>query len=357
VIGTADAARERLGGQVTGTARGVIEELEPYLVEEMAPRLLAALVPHLVEQIVPTIVDGITPHLVATTVPAVVDGVTPALTDELLPVILDRLRPYMQTELIPAVLAAVTPYVVEETAPRIVAGLMPRINAELVPAVLDGVVDDPRIRTLIRTQSMGLMTDAVTRLHRVLADADNRAEAALRRLVRIRAPEDVRTGAPGLNRPAHTHAGIVSRLVAGGLDLLLLTALTAPAMAVVLALAATIRDPVPPTFVETVTVIFALAAPVYFALSWRLAGRTVGAALTGFTVCRQDGTRLRLGRAAARAVLLTTLGVLWAVTLLAGIRDHQRRSWLDRIVGSRTPVDAIPEPPPIALAGRMGSDP
>ncbi len=101
VGGAFDATVGRVGhtmgevaSDITGaTAEQVIEEIEPYLVEEAIPRIVDGITPHLIEQVVPRVIDGMEAHLVGVTVPEVLRGVTPALVDELLPRILDRAAP------------------------------------------------------------------------------------------------------------------------------------------------------------------------------------------------------------------------------------------------------------------------
>lgn len=338
VSGTYDTAMGRVEGRVTDTAQAVIDDLEPYLAAETVPRIVDALVPHLVEQVVPRVIDGVTDHVATTTAPAVLEQLTPALADELLPAILERLRPYLEAELVPAVVDGVTPHIIESTAPRVVEGLMPRINAEVVPAILDGIVDDPRVRDLIREQSLGLVLDAVERFRRLLADGDDATERALRRPLGARRP--VEDPVPAAERPprrTRSHAGIVSRLVGSAVDLALVTFLAGQGLAALLAVLGALLGSVPQAVVAALTFTVGLLAPVYLALSWRLAGRTAGGVVAGYAVVAADGSRLGIGRATVRAVLSVTLVVVWAVGLLAGAVDPARRGWLDRLAGSRTP--------------------
>jgi uncharacterized RDD family membrane protein YckC len=256
VGGALDATVGRVGHTVTeaamdvtgATAQQIIEDLEPYLIQEAIPRIVEGLTPyltgtvvpevlegitdHLVADTVPDIVDGVTAHLVAVTVPQVVDGVTPRLVSDLLPRLLEDLRPYLEAELVPRIVEGLVPYLQEqvapelidalmpkirdevapqliealmpriqeqiapqlvdalmpkirdEVAPQLVDALVPKIRAEVVPLILDDIVDDPRVRDLIREQSQGLFLDALESLRENLADADVLVERFGRRLVR-----------------------------------------------------------------------------------------------------------------------------------------------------------------------------
>ena len=161
VSGAVDATVGRVEDRVVSSTKGVIDDLEPYLAEETVPRIVDALMPYLIERVVPEVIAGLTERLATETGPAIVEGMTPQLADELVPVLLERMRPYLEAELVPAVVDGVTPYIIDKAGPQIVAGLMPYIQAEVVPEILDEFVDDPRVRDLIREQSLGLLWDAV----------------------------------------------------------------------------------------------------------------------------------------------------------------------------------------------------
>jgi len=69
------------------------------------------------------------------------------------------------------------PYLVEQTVPAVIDGVLPMIRTEVVPALLDDIVDDPRVRDLIREQSQGMVIDAVERVRSTLARGDDVVEA------------------------------------------------------------------------------------------------------------------------------------------------------------------------------------
>ncbi|HEY6748423.1 MAG TPA: RDD family protein [Mycobacteriales bacterium] len=356
VSGTVGAVRGALDDTVASQARSVVDELEPYLAAETVPRIVTALLPDLVDRIVPAVVDGVTDHLAARTVPAVLEGAMPALVDEILPMLLAELLPYLEAELVPAVLDAVTPHVVARTAPAVLEGLLPQVRQVVVPLILADVAADPRIRGMVRQQSLGLVTDGVDRLRRWLRRLDDGAERLLGRLVgRRRGPAGAASG----------HAGLVTRAVAAGADLALVSFAGGLAVTAFLAVADAVLRPAPGWLARSAAAAAAVLAPAYFALGWRLAGRTVAGAVAGFAVVRPDGTPLRLPAAALRAVAVVYLVPLSAAGLLLSVRDPWRRGLLDRICGSRTPYlgdptplaavpAASPIPPVTALGDRPG---
>jgi uncharacterized RDD family membrane protein YckC len=380
-------------GQVASTARVIVDDLEPYLAEVTVPQLVDALVPHLIERVVPQVLDGVTEHVARVTVPqvlaeatprladeilppllealrpyleselipAVVDAVTehlagvtvpdvlvtatPRLGDEILPPLLDRLRPYLDAVLVPAVVDAVTPHLIGVTAPRVVEGLMPKIRAEVVPQVLDDFVADPRVRELIRQQSLGLVVDGFESFRRALAAGDDRVERVVRRVRRARPVDDVSPAdvPPGRTR---SHAGVVTRGVAYGVDAGLVTFVASQGLSALLASLDAVFGSVPTAVAVVATAAAVAAGPVYFGLAWWLFGRTVGGAVTGFRVCRTAGGRVGPVRAAVRATAGVLLVAVWAVGMLHSTVDSARRGWLDLVTGTRAPYQASGWHPP-----------
>lgn len=320
VTGAVTRVGDRVGVRVESASRSVVDDLEPYLTEQTVPRVVDALVPHLVDRIVPQVIDGI----------------TPALVDDLLPEILDQLRPYLAEQLVPALLADMRPHLIETTVPTVIDGVLPMIRSDVVPAVLDDIVDDPRVRDLVREQSQGLVIDAVERVRYTLARGDDVVDGWLRRLRRARSapvenPADL---PPGRIR---SHAGAVTRSVALALDLGLVTLVAVQGLTALIAVLSTVVDPVPAWLVGSAAFVSAGLAPIYFALSWWLAGRTFGGNLAGFVVCSTDGRSLRFGRASLRALLGVAVVPVWVLGMLRSSVDVYRRGWLDLLLQTRTP--------------------
>lgn len=311
---------DRVGGRVESASRSVVDNLEPYLTEHTVPRVIDALVPQLVERVVPEVIDG----------------VTPALVDDLLPEILDQLRPYLAEQLVPALLADLRPYLIEQTVPAVIEGVLPMIRTEVVPAVLDDIVDDPKVRDLIREQSQGLVIDGVERVRSTLARGDDVVEGWLRWLRRARTPvvENPADLPPGRVR---SHAGAVTRLVSLGFDLGLVSLVAVQGLTAVIAVLSTVVNPVPAWLVGSAAFVSAGLAPIYFTVSWWLAGRTFGGNLTGFVVCAQDGEPLRFPQAALRAVIGVVAVPVWVVGMFRSSVDVYRRGWLELLTRTRTP--------------------
>lgn len=385
---------------VTGaTAQQVIEDLEPYLIEHAIPRIVDGITPyltdklvpevlegiteHLVADTVPEIVDGVTAHLVAVTVPEVVDGVTPRLVADLLPTLLEDLRPYLEAELVPRIVEGLVPHIQEqvapdlidalmpkirdEIAPQLVDSLLPKIRAEVVPLILDDIIDDPRVRDLIREQSQGLFLDALESIRENLADTDVLVERFGRRLVRKPArPQaesavtlmldgagDEDTTPARLTRanlaeqrqawrampvpPAppgreFAHAGAVTRLVAFALDSVIVAWLVSQGLSALISLLDTIFDPAPTWLVAGLTAIAASLFPIYLGVCWWLSGRTIGSWLVGTRVCTPDGRNPGLIRALVRAWVGVLGFFVWLISGVFSIFDPKRRPWLDRLM-------------------------
>lgn len=337
VSGAVDATVGRVEGRVVATTQGVIDDLEPYLAEETVPRIVDALTPYLIESVIPAVLEGLTERLAAETGPQLVSGMTPELADELVPVLLERLQPYLESELVPAVVDGVTPHIVEQTGPRIVEGLMPYIRREVVPEILDDFVDDPRVRDLIREQSLGLLWDAVEVLRSGLAKADDLVERVVRKVL-FRPP--ISDGIPADQLPAkreRSHAGLVSRSAGAGIDLLLISLVAAQGLATTLSLVGAVIDPIPRWLVAGLSFVFALLGPLYLTVAWRSTGRTIGGAVAGYAVVGVGDRQLGVVRALVRASVSFFLMPVWAVGMIGTAFHPLRRSWGDRLLGSRTP--------------------
>lgn len=322
---------------MVATTQGVIDDLEPYLATETVPRIVDALTPYLVEQLIPEVLDGLTERLAAETGPRLVAGMTPELADELVPALLERMRPYLESELVPAVVDGLTPHIVEQTGPRIVEGLMPYIREQVVPDVLDDFVDDPRVRDLIREQSLGLLWDAVEVLRAGLSKADDIVERVVRRAL-FRPPiNDGRTADELPVNRDRSHAGLVSRSAGAGLDLLIISLVAAQGLATTLSLVGAVVDPIPRWLVAGLSLAFAWLGPLYLAVAWRSTGRTIGGAIAGYAVVGADDRQLGVVRAVIRASVSFFLMPLWAVGMIGTAFHPLRRSWGDRLLRSRAP--------------------
>ena len=337
VSGAVDATMGRVEDRVAATTKTVIDDVEPYLSEETVPRIVDALVPHLVDQVIPEILQGITDRLAADTAPAIVAGMTPRLADELVPALLERMRPYLEDELVPAIVDELTPHIVEETAPRVIAGVMPYVRAEVIPDVMDDFVKDPQVRDLIREQSLGLLWDGLEVLRRGLSKADDVADKILRSVAfRGPAKEGYPPGdlLPGRDR---SHAGIVARALGMAIDIGLIALVAAQGLATAVSLVGAVLNPIPTWLAGIMTFVFAMLGPLYLALAWRTTGRSLGGAIAGFADLRVDGRRIGIVRGLVRGFISVFFVVPWAIGLIGCAFHPLRRSWVDRLMGTRTP--------------------
>jgi uncharacterized RDD family membrane protein YckC len=130
----------------------------------------------------------------------------------------------------------------------------------------------------------------------------------------------------------HTYAGLVSRLAALSIDVVVVT------------VASTVVRTAPPVMWEGVlggsapgwltvgsAALASLFPWLYFTLCWWLTGQTVGDIALGVIVCRQDGARVSLIQAGLRALIGLALAPLWIVGLLAILWEPRRRAWHDRV--------------------------
>ncbi len=440
------------------TAQQVIEDLEPYLIEEAIPRIVAGITPYLTDDVVPEVlagitdhlttvtipelVDGVSGHLVEVTVPEVVAGVTPRLVDDLLPRLLTDLQPYLEQQLVPRIVDGLVPYLEQtiapqlidslmpklgdevapelvsalmplitaevapqlvdalmpkirdqvapdlldalmprietDIAPQLVDALMPKIRREVVPQILDDIVDDPRIRDLIREQSQGLFLDSLEGFRGKLADLDTLVDSVGRRLLRRPprpqadtalqlvlaevSPDDTKPlrlavedlaeqratwrALPAPPAPPgrdFTYAGAVTRLLGLGIDLFVVGYLTTVLFSTVGGLVDSLFDGAPPDWLAlTLVALAASAIPTYLGLCYWILGRSLGMGITGIRVCTPDGRRPGLVRAIVRGWLLVIGMVFWLITGFISLFDSKRRSLLDLLTHTEVRY-AVPE--------------
>ena len=337
------------------TVRDYIDDLEPYLIDETVPRIVEGVTPLLVQQVVPEVIDGVTEHLIDVTVPAVLAGLTPALVAELLPRILSDLEPYLQQELAPDLVDALMPKIQAELAPQVVDALMPKIQSEVVPAILDEIVDDPRVRNLIREQSQGLFLDAIERLRTVAAKVDDTTENFGRRIFR-RPPRPAASG-PGPTLPEGRriiYAGAVSRSVAFVLDISLVSFSIGLGLNLLLGLQQGFFENSTTSLDGLASLVVLFATPTYFALCWWLAGSTVGDFLMGLRICRRNGERLGFLASWVRSWTLLLFLIVWMVGMLPTAFSRDRRSWLDRVTRTQARYVGRPLWKPLGSGGVTG---
>lgn len=146
-------------------------------------------------------------------------------------------------------------------------------------------------------------------------------------------------------------AGVVTRVLAALIDVVVVAALTAAVFGAVVA-GFFVVNPVsfrwPEGLAAETTLVTVAVAVAYLTVGWATAGRTVGGAVLGVRVVANGGARLGWTRSVCRALLcvLVPLGLLWAAV------SARRRSVQDLVVRSAVLYDARKVPAPRAPAGR-----
>jgi uncharacterized RDD family membrane protein YckC len=138
-------------------------------------------------------------------------------------------------------------------------------------------------------------------------------------------------------------AGVVTRVAASAIDLLVVIAVLGLIYAAVAAFAFIVNPSHfrwPDGLGWSIPVIgFVIVLP-YLTLTWRVTGRTYGGALLGLRVVRHDGRRMPVAQAALRALLCIVfpLGLLWVAISSAN------RSVQDVVLRTSVIYDWTPRP-------------
>lgn len=133
------------------------------------------------------------------------------------------------------------------------------------------------------------------------------------RAVRSRLPE--RASRPD---PRGTQAGLVTRVLAGAADLVVVAVLVAAGYAAVAAIRFLLRPTrfsFPATGSRTLLLVGLVVLAVYLAVTWAVLGGTVGDRLLGLRVVGAGGTRLHWVQCVFRAALCTVfpIGLFWVL--------------------------------------------
>ncbi len=345
----------------------LIDGLMPKIRDEVAPELIEALMPRIEEQIAPQLIDALMPKIRDQIAPDLVDALMPRIRDEMAPQLVDALMPKITDEVAPQLLDSLMPRIRDDIAPQLVDALLPKIRTEVVPLILDDIVDDPRVRDLIREQSQGLFLDALESLRENLADADVLVERVGRRLVRrpprpqsesavslmLDAAGDADTTPARLTRenlaeqrsawrampvpPAppgreFAHAGVLTRLGAFAVDVTVVGWLVSQGLSALVNLLNSLLTPVPEWMVLILGGIAASFVPIYLGVCWWLTGRSLGSWLVGTRVCTPDGRNPGLVRALVRSWVGVLGVVIWILAGVFSLFDRKRRSWLDLLL-------------------------
>jgi uncharacterized RDD family membrane protein YckC len=273
--------------------------------------------------------------------------------------------PKIRDQVAPDLLDALMPRIETDIAPQLVDALMPKIRREVVPQILDDIVDDPRIRDLIREQSQGLFLDTLEGFRGTLADVDSLVDRVGRRLLRRPPRPKPETAlqlvladvSPDATKPLRlaiddlakqratwralptpppppgrefTHAGAATRLLGLGIDIFVIGYLNTVLFSTLGGLVDSLFSGSPPTWIAlTLVVLAASVIPTYSGLCAWAFGRTLGMGVVGVRVCTPDGRRPGFVRAMVRAWVGFFGLVIWLMTAVVSFFDSKRRSLLD----------------------------
>jgi hypothetical protein len=93
----------------------------------------------------------------------------------------DSMR-WAQNQAVPQFVDGLMPHLVDDVVPRLIDGVMPEIRSKVLPMVIEDLANDPHLRSVVREQSKGAAEEATQHLRTTSATADDRIEAAYRRL-------------------------------------------------------------------------------------------------------------------------------------------------------------------------------
>jgi hypothetical protein len=99
---------------------------------------------------------------------------------------------WAQAQVVPQIVDGLVPHLVDSVLPRIIDGAMPEIRSRVMPEIIDDLTNDPKVRDLAMEQGRGAVGEAAEHLRSTTATADDRVEAAFRRLVHGSTVDDAR---------------------------------------------------------------------------------------------------------------------------------------------------------------------
>lgn len=136
------------------------------------------------------------------------------------------------------------------------------------------------------------------------------------------------------NLPREAHAGLVSRLTALTLDVVIVTILAATIVGLALGGAEVMFGRIPAWIQVPTSIAVGLLPVTYFAAAWWLAGQTIGGIAMGIAVRDAATRRLKFPRSLIRAVGGLALAPVWLLGMALVLVDSRRRSLLDIVVGT-----------------------
>jgi uncharacterized RDD family membrane protein YckC len=224
-----------------------------------------------------------------------------------------------------------------EVADRVWAELLASPKAQML---VERIAEAPEVRAAITEQGVGMITDLGRRLTAVTERLDDALERTAHRLMRRPVTEE-----------ETTEVGFVTRLVAAGLDLGLLSA----ALSIGSGLLASV---IPFAFGNNhglstfgflgFGILGVLIGGSLLTAFWALVGQTPGMRLLSIHLERDGTQALGLRPALRRVVGLVLAVVPFGLGVLAILVSPTRRGWHDRIAGTKVVYDQAKDEAPWA---------
>ena len=130
------------------------------------------------------------------------------------------------------------------------------------------------------------------------------------------------------------YAGLVTRLLALGVDAVVLLITSVAVGFGVPALWASVEGSAPGWLKDSAYAVAAFIPFLYFWLSWCLPGQTIGGLIFGTIVRRTDCSPVGVARAALRAFLGLLLAPIWLAGMITTVLDSRRRAAHDLLMGT-----------------------
>jgi hypothetical protein len=92
-------------------------------------------------------------------------------------------------QVVQRVAESMKPYLIDEFVPEVIDGVLPKIRADVVPVVIEDLTNDERIQELVAAQSKDMLSRGVDEARHASAEADDRVEASVRKLLGRRGPQ------------------------------------------------------------------------------------------------------------------------------------------------------------------------
>jgi uncharacterized RDD family membrane protein YckC len=202
------------------------------------------------------------------------------------------------------------------------------LASDEIQTLIERIVGGPELRSALRAQSAGLITDIGARLTTLTEKVDD----TLERIVRRKDQEELETN----------QAGLVTRLVAAGIDLGLLFVLYSIASSVfasVISYASGGRLSLAGVIVLS-TLGFFIACGI-FVTFWALAGQTPGMRILSIRLVHEGSPHITFRVATRRVFALIVALLPLGIGYFAIARDPSRRGWHDRMVKTEVIYDDL----------------